>query len=401
MRRCCVVTPSSSPLDSTAAERTGRGGPLAWIVGTIAVATVVAAVAMWPGETDAELAAGLAAPTERAEVTEVAEGPCPPPQPGTCGRASIRLDSGADEGAEASLALGATALDPGLEAGDAIRVAPAAAAPGVPAGYTFVDFERRAPMLWLALAFAALVIAFGRLRGALSLIGLAASLAVVVLFIIPAILDGRSPLAVAIVGSLAVMLLTISLAHGLGPKSLAAMLGTTVSLVLVAVLALAFTEITDLTGLASEESALLQINEVGVSFEGLLLAGMVIAALGVLDDVTVSQASTVLALRRANPELGFGELYRRAIDVGRDHVSATVNTLVLAYVGASLPVLLLFGSGELGFVDAVNVELVAQEVVATLVGSIGLIAAVPITTALAARLAPVSDETGDEHRRDH
>lgn len=128
---------------------------------------------------------------------------------------------------------------------------------------------------------------------------------------------------------------------------------------------------------------------------------MVIGALGVLDDVTISQASTVLALRRANPGFGFGELYRRAIDVGRDHVTATVNTLVLAYVGASLPVLLLFGSGELGFVDAVNVELVAQEVVATLVGSIGLIAAVPVTTALAAKLAPASGEAGDEHGHHH
>jgi uncharacterized membrane protein len=403
MRRCCVVTPSSSPPDSTALERAGRAGPLALIVAAIAVATAVALVILWPGEGDTDLAAGLAAPTERAEVTEVAEGPCPPPQPGTCGRASIRIESGADEGAQASLALGATALNPGLEVGDAIRVSRAAPpAPGATSpSYSFVDFERRSPMLWLALAFAALVIAFGRLRGALSLIGLAASLAVVVLFVIPAILDGTSPLAVAIVGSLAVMLLTISLAHGLGPKSLAAMLGTTLSLVLVAVLALAFTEISHLTGLASEESALLQINEVEVSFEGLLLAGMVIAALGVLDDVTVSQASTVLALRRADPGLGFGELYRRAIDVGRDHVSATVNTLVLAYVGASLPVLLLFGSGELGFVDAVNVELVAQEVVATLVGSIGLIAAVPITTALAARLAPASGQAGDEHGHHH
>jgi uncharacterized membrane protein len=402
MRRCCVVTPSSSPRGSTVPERVGRAEPLAWIVAGIASATAVALVILWPGQADTELAAGLAAPTERAEVTEVAEGPCPPPQPGTCARASIRLDSDRDDGAEASVALGATTLDPGLEVGDAIRVSRAAPAPGASSpSYTFVDFERRSPMLWLALAFAALVIAFGRLRGALSLIGLAASLAVVVLFVIPAILEGSSPLAVAIVGSLAVMLLTISLAHGLGPKSLAAMLGTTVSLVLVAVLALAFTEITHLTGLASEESALLQINEVDVSFEGLLLAGMVIAALGVLDDVTVSQASTVLALRRANPGLGFGELYRRAIDVGRDHVSATVNTLVLAYVGASLPVLLLFGSGELGFVDAVNVELVAQEVVATLVGSIGLIAAVPITTALAARLAPASGEAGDEHRHHH
>jgi uncharacterized membrane protein len=355
-------------------------------------------VILWPGESDADLAAGLTAPTERAEVTEVAEGPCPPPQPGTCGRASVRLES--DE--EASLALGASTLDPGLEAGDTIRVSRAAPTPGAGSpSYTFVDFERRSPMLWLAIAFAALVIVFGRLRGALSLLGLAASLAVVVLFVIPGILDGKSPLAVAIVGSLAVMLLTISLAHGLGPKSLAAMLGTTVSLVLVAGLALAFTEITHLTGLASEESALLQINEVDVSFEGLLLAGMVIAALGVLDDVTVSQASTVLALRRANPGFGFAELYRRAIDVGRDHVSATVNTLVLAYVGASLPVLLLFGSGELGFVDAVNVELVAQEVIATLVGSIGLIAAVPITTALAARLVPASGEPGDQHGHHH
>jgi uncharacterized membrane protein len=403
MRRCCVVTPGSSPQPYGAAERADRGRPLAWAVGAIALATAAALVVLWPGEGDTELAAGLAAPTERAEVTEVAEGPCPPPQPGTCARASVVVETGADADTEVSLALGTTVLDPDLEPGDAIRVSRAAPVPGAAAEptYTFVDFERRSPMLWLALAFAALVIAFGRLRGALSLVGLAASLGVVVLFIIPAILDGSSPLAVAVVGSLAVMLLTISLAHGLGPKSLAAMLGTTVSLVLVAVLALAFTELTHLTGLASEESALLQINEVDVSFEGLLLAGMVIAALGVLDDVTVSQASTVIALRRANPGLGFGELYRRAIAVGRDHVSATVNTLVLAYVGASLPVLLLFGSGELGFVDAVNVELVAQEVVATLVGSIGLIAAVPITTALAARLAPASGEPGDDDGHHH
>lgn len=187
------MTPSSSPPDSTAAERAGRAGPLALIVAAIAVATAIALMILWPGEADTDLAAGLAAPTERAEVTSVAEGPCPPPQPGTCGRASIRIESGADEGAQASLALGATALNPGLEVGDAIRVSRAAPTPDAPAAYTFVDFERRSPMLWLALAFAALVIAFGRLRAALSLIGLAASLTVVVLFVIPAILDGTSP----------------------------------------------------------------------------------------------------------------------------------------------------------------------------------------------------------------
>ena len=389
-----------------------RGGrALRALVTAIAVGTVAALIVLWPGETEAELAAGLTAPTERAEVTAVTYAPCPPPQPGTCGEAEVRIDSGEDEGGTATLNLGGAALAPELEVGDAIRVsrveipagttvAPESAGPT----YNFVDFERRAPMLWLALAFAALVIVFGRLRGALSLVGLAASLAVVVLFIVPAILDGSSPLAVAVVGSLAVMLLTISLAHGLGPKSLAAMLGTSASLLLVALLALAFTELTHLTGLASEEATLLQLNEFDVSLDGLLLAGMVIAALGVLDDLTVSQAATVQALRRANPGLGFGEIYRRAIEVGRDHVSATVNTLVLAYVGASLPILLIFSSGDVGFVDAVNLELIAQEIVGTLVGSIGLIAAVPITTALAVRLVPAGSGSGHasgEHSHAH
>lgn len=362
------------------------------LVALVAVATAVAFAVLWPGKADIQLAEGLTADTERGEVVAVSTAPCPPPQTGDCVVATVQLVSGPDEGSEVALPLGTAQLAPQFEAGDQIRLAPAVgpsgtAAPSAAPAYNFVDFERRMPMLWLALAFAALVIVFGRKRGALSLLGLAGSLAVVVFFIVPAILDGEAPLAVAVVGSMAVMLLTISLAHGIGPKSLAAMLGTTLSLVLVAVLALAFTELTNLTGFASEEAALLQLGGADVSFTGLLLAGMVIGALGVLDDVTITQASTVLALRAANPGLGFRELYGRAIDVGRDHVSATVNTLVLAYVGSSLPVLLIFGSGELGVFEAANLELIAQEIVATLVGSIGLIAAVPITTALAAAVA--------------
>ncbi|HEX2468595.1 MAG TPA: YibE/F family protein [Solirubrobacterales bacterium] len=377
-------------------SRTGR--LFAGVAVAIALATAIGVAILWPGDVDTQLSEGLTAPTERAEITSVSYSACPPPQEGTCGEAEIRLESGKEEGTESTLTLGGALLEPELEVGDQIRVVPTPEVPGgvpeelAPQGtgvseYSFADFERRSPMLWLAIGFAALVIAFGRLRGALSLLGLAGSLAVVLVFIVPAILDGEAPLAVAIIGSLAVMLLTITLAHGIGPKSLAAILGTTASLLLVAVLAEVFTDLTNLTGLASEEPALLQLGGVEVSFEGLLLAGMVIAALGVLDDVTVSQSSTVIALRAASPALAFGELYRRALVVGRDHVSATVNTLVLVYVGASLPVLLIFSSGELGFVDAVNVELVAQEVVAALVGSIGLIAAVPITTALAAALS--------------
>ena len=375
------------------------------LVAAIAVGTLVGLIALWPGDVDAPVSEGLAAETERAEVESVTYEDCPPPQTGRCGEAEVRLATGPDSDEVTTLVLGGTGLEPELEAGDEVRVARGEPAPGgppatepgaaVPEGpvYTLTDFERRGPILWLALAFAALVILFGRLRGALSLVGLALSLAVILVFIVPAILDGSSALAVAIVGALAIMLATVSLAHGWGAKSLAAMLGTAASLALVALLASAFTSLAHLTGLSSEEATILLQGGADISLEGLLLAGIVIAALGVLDDVTVSQASTVLALRAANPGLGFGQLYVRALRVGRDHVSATVNTLVLAYVGASLPVLLIFSSGEIGLMDAVNTELIAKEIVGTLVGSIGLIAAVPVTTALAALLADDAEAT--------
>jgi uncharacterized membrane protein len=239
----------------------------------------------------------------------------------------------------------------------------------------------------LAIFFVAIVLLFARLRGALSLLGLGASLALVLLFLVPAILDGKSPIAVAIVGSLAVALITIPLAHGRGPKTLAAVLGTAASLLLTALLAWIFTKAAHLTGFSNQEAAYLDLAGADISLEGLVLAGMVIGALGVLDDVTVSQASTVMAVRSANPALGFRALFAAAQRVGRDHVSATVNTLVLAYVGASLPVLLIFSSSDLGFGQTLSTELVATQVVATLVGSIGLIAAVPLTTALAVALA--------------
>jgi uncharacterized membrane protein len=201
------------------------------------------------------------------------------------------------------------------------------------------------------------------------------------------LLDGKAPVAVAIVGSFAVMLITIALAHGLGPKSIAAILGTGASLVATVLLALLFTGLADLTGFSSEEATLLQANDATLSLTGLVLAGMVIGALGVLDDVTVSQASTVMALRQANPTQRARELYHGAVSVGRDHVAATVNTLVLAYVGSSLPILLVFGIEGTAFADTINREAVAEQVIAMLVGSIGLILAVPVTTALAAALA--------------
>jgi uncharacterized membrane protein len=174
--------------------------------------------------------------------------------------------------------------------------------------------------------------------------------------------------------------------HGGGAKSLAACLGTAFALLLTLGLADLFTSLAHLSGLTTDEAVYLQ-STTHVSIKGLLLAGMVIGSLGVLGDTTVTQASTVIALRRANPALGWKELVTHATSVGRDHIAATVNTLVLAYTGAALPVLIIFSLGGTSFGSALNGEVVAAPVIATLVGSIGLIAAVPVTTALAALLA--------------
>jgi len=359
----------------------------------LAVGTAAGLAILWPGHSDTRVQGSLAVDSRKAEVVEVTETTCPGLGNQRCQLVTARLTSGPGTGKRVQLQLSAIrSLDPDLDPGDDIRVMkapepPPGQAPIAGPAYGFYDFQRGTPMLVLAIAFAAIVVLFGRLRGGLSLAGLGFSLALVLLFVVPAILDGESPLAVAIVGSLAVALITIPLAHGGGPKTIAAVLGTAASLLLTALLALVFTKATHLTGFSNEEATFLDLAGANISLEGLVLAGMVIGALGVLDDVTVSQASTVLALRSTNPTLRFRQLFAVAQRVGRDHVSATVNTLVLAYVGAALPILLIFSSSDLAVGEALSTEVVATQVVATLVGSIGLIAAVPVTTALAALLA--------------
>ena len=361
------------------------------MIAVLAGATAISLFVLWPtGESEAKLAPSLATQTEEAEIVSVAKAPCQVEGMVNCRTVRIGVHTGRDEGRIFDISEAAGGSPVRYDPGDRVRVVrnpqPQDAGPAV-APYALADFDRRSPMLWLVVAFVAIVALLGRRRGVMALVGLVASLAIVVYFVLPAILDGRSPLAVALTGAMAVMLLTIALAHGIGAKSVAAALGTAASLLLTVGLALTFTELAHLSGFSSEAATLLNASGAGLSLEGLVLAGIVIGALGVLDDVTVSQASAVIALRRANPAQRFGELYRGALEVGRDHVAATVNTLVLAYVGATLPLLLIFSVGATPFTDAVNGEAVAEQIVATLVGSIGLIAAVPITTALAALLA--------------
>ncbi|MDQ3974736.1 MAG: YibE/F family protein, partial [Actinomycetota bacterium] len=253
--------------------------------------------------------------------------------------------------------------------------------------YYVSDFRRDRPMLLLAALFLTAVVGFGRWQGARALLGLTLSFVLIVAFMIPAILAGRGPVAVAVVGSTAIMVVTLYLSHGWSRKTTAAVVGTAGALLLTAVLAAVFVAATSITGFTSEEARMANLEVGGLSLRGLLLAGIILGGLGVLDDVTMSQASTVFELRRANPRAGFGELVGGALRVGRDHVAATVNTLFLAYAGASLPLLILFVTAEESLGSILTAEVVAVEAVRALVGSIGLIAAVPLTTALAAAVA--------------
>jgi uncharacterized membrane protein len=258
--------------------------------------------------------------------------------------------------------------------------------PGQPPFYSIRDIARGRPMLLLAALFVGAVVAFGRWQGVRSLVGLVVSFLVIVGFIVPSILSGHSPVSAGLVGALAITIVSLHLAHGLGRKTTAAVVGTALALGLTALLSTAFVAAATLTGIASDEARSLNFDLGGISLRGLLLAGIVIGGLGVLDDVTTSQASLVFELHRANPAARLAELVRGALAVGRDHVAATVNTLFLAYAGASLPLLVLFVTADEPVGTLVTTEVVAVEVVRTLCGSVGLIAAVPLTTLLAAIL---------------
>jgi len=259
----------------------------------------------------------------------------------------------------------------------------------------FVDYVRSTAMLWLAGIFAVAIIVISRWKGVGALLSMAFSLYVIIAYIIPQILIGEDPLRVSIIGSIILLGVTLYLTYGWTLKTHSAVLSMVVVLILTGALSALFVVFTKLNGTGDESVMfLMQLTETPINMRGLLLGGMLIGALGVLDDLVTTQASAVFELHHANPNFGFRALYNSAMRIGQDHVAATVNTLVLAYAGASLPMLLLFSlaRGDYGYL--VNYALVAEEIVRTLVGSLGLIAAVPITTAVAIFFAQRSESLG-------
>ena len=359
---------------------------LVWTVAAVALGTVVALVILWPrGEVafDGD-DLGLASAVVAAEVETAGDGPCSFATELRCHLVVFGILEGVDSGTVTSQEFDVSAAGPRFEIGDRVLLNVIEDAEPLHR-YQFADRDRR-NMLWvLAGVFALAVVGLGRLRGVAALAGLAASVVVLVSFIAPAILVGRNPVLIAAVGGSAIALLALYLAHGWRPLTHVAAIGTFAALALTLLLSSLVAAVAQFSGFASEEAFLLVFVD-GLDVGGLILAGAVLGAIGALDDITVTQASTVFELHQLSPERTTSELFASGLRVGRDHIASTVNTLLLAYAGASMPLLLLFTLSDLPLGIVANSEVVAVEIFRTLVGSIGLVAAVPITTWLAARI---------------
>ncbi len=366
---------------------------MALLVGPLVLATVIGVAVLWP-DGDLEISGpGVDVRRGTAQVQEIGE--CRQDVVG-CQLAQVELLSGPGAPGEAEALLPYGERAPVVEPGDRIIVSFTAEAPEGEQ-YAFQDFDRGPPLLVLTLLFAVGVLALSRWRGIGALASLAYSLVLIAVFTLPAIMEGSSPLAVAVVTAAAIMLVTLYLSHGFDVRSTVAMLGTLVSLVVIGTIGWVFTGVGHFTGLVDEGSQYISGIAAQVDLRGLLLAGLVIGALGVLDDVTVTQTWAVWELADVDPDASARTLFVRAMRIGRSHAASTVNTLVLAYVGATLPLMLVFSALDLPFGIAVSQEIVAQEVVRGLVGGLGILAAVPVTTLIAALVAGrlVRERTAD------
>lgn len=268
--------------------------------------------------------------------------------------------------------------------------------------YTIADYSRKLPLTYLFILFAVVIILITKKTAIGALVGMAYSFLIIFEYLLPQILNGKNPLFVAIMAATLISPVTFYLSHGINKKTTIAWISTIVALGLTGVLATVFMKLAYLKGFGSEEAYVLQLAKAGtLDMRGLLLAGIIIGTLGILDDVTISQAAIVAQLKKANESLKFKELYKMAMEVGHDHIASTVNTLVLVYTGAALPLLLLFVNSNQPLSFLINYEVIAEELVRTLVGSIGLVTAVPITTILAAKLISTKDIEGTVPKHHH
>ena len=390
-----------SPLEPLAAKI------VVGILVAIGIAVVAGAALLWPSQEKVDIplpfqnAAGGAVTTEAGKVLSTGKADCGGADVGAvitrnatpaqakdapCIHTFVAIESGPNADAMTVLEFSSGPGQPTLAPGDNIRISRQVDQSGTTT-YAFYDYERTWPLVALAVAFAVVIVAVARWRGLRALFGIVVAFLVLVVFLLPALRDGAPAIPVALVGSAAILYAVIYLAHGVSLRTSAALLGTLASLLVATVLSWGAIEFAHLTGLSEDQN-----NEVAaymgqVSITGLLLAGFIIGSLGVLNDVTVTQASTVFELAEVGDGSSRRGIFLGAMRVGRDHIASTVYTLVLAYAGSALPLLLLFSVANRSLGDVLTSETVAIEIARSAVGGIALALSVPLTTAIAAVLA--------------
>jgi uncharacterized membrane protein len=304
-------------------------------------------------------------------------------------RLQLQLSQGSLKGQEIEVeqgTLGPTSQSRLFRAGDQVFVQRTLTVDGS-STFVIADYVRTGPLLWLTMLFVAATLLLSGWQGVRSLVGMAISLVVIVSFVVPQILSGHDPVLTAVLGSLVMMGISLYLVYGWTPKCHVAVVSLFLSLVLTGLLAIGFVGWARLAGFGAEEVGFLQVAGVQLDTQGLLLAGIMIGRLGALDDIAIGQSSAIFELNNANPSLRWQALFRHGMVIGRDHIAAMVNTLLLAYAGAALPLLLMFSVYSEPLGATLNREIVAEEIVRTLVGSLGLLACVPLTSLIAALTA--------------
>jgi uncharacterized membrane protein len=385
----------SHRVDEVAVGRAPRTALLA-VLALAGLATVIGLWSLWPHVGQAPhipKSAAFAAPGvtfPRAKVAQV-QPACPtkstPTSVTTCGHITARLDSTSGGPAQITVDVPAEVAHSGLRAGDTVQLIRTPPSHGQPATYTYFSTDRHISLFWLAALFAALVVGVARLRGLMALVALVFSAWMITQFMLPALLAGESGGWVALVGSSSIMFVILYLTHGPSLRTSAALAGTLAGISVTAGIGLYAVHASRLTGVPDETGGILSSFVSNLSLTGLLTCGLIVAGLGVLNDVTITQSSAVWELRSAAPETPRRHIFASAMRIGRDHIASTIYTIVFAYTGASIVVLLLLDIYNRPALDLLSTEAIAEEVVRTLASGIGLVLAVPITTAIAAAVA--------------
>lgn len=365
----------------------------------VAIWTLVALIVMWPDDISSHIrkdvstasAEGLTLP--KGHVVAVAELPCDgmegsiPDDASRCATLTVQMDEGPEVGQQVETPLQAARYDSGVEPGTKVVLYRVPGVDGIP-NYSFAEFDRSLPLLVITIVFVLAVVAVARLRGLVSLIGLGFAAFILVKFMFPALVAGSNPLLVGLVGSSAIMFVVLYAAHGFSARTTTALVGTLFGLGLSGLLGWVATKWAHLTGVSGEDDFLLSATAPDLKLTSVVVCAVIIAGLGVLNDVTITQASAVWELADSSDD--HRRLFTRAMRIGRDHIASTVYTIAFATAGASLGALLLIAIFNRPVLEVIQGELFATEIIRTLVGSIALVLAVPLTTVIGVAVVKVS-----------